>query len=51
MTVLVNERQGTGSYRVEFDAGGFTDGIYIARFEAQGENGNFQQSLRMVLMK
>ncbi|MCX6166354.1 MAG: T9SS type A sorting domain-containing protein [Ignavibacteriae bacterium] len=44
---LVNEMKSIGSYSVDFDASGFTSGIYLYRLECNG----FIETRRMVLLK
>ena len=47
IATLVNEEKQTGSYNVEFDASGFTSGIYFYRIQA----GNFAETKNMILLK
>jgi endo-1,4-beta-xylanase len=47
VTVLVNERQPAGSYKVSFDAGGLASGAYVYRMVA----GSFVDSKTMLLVK
>ena len=47
VAVLVADEQAPGEYRVEFDGGGLTSGVYVARLQA----GIFSQSIKMVLLK
>ncbi|NNG27171.1 MAG: T9SS type A sorting domain-containing protein [Ignavibacteriaceae bacterium] len=44
---LVNEEKIAGSYEVNFDAAGFTSGIYFYKLQA----GNFVETKKMILMK
>jgi hypothetical protein len=47
VTILVSERQKAGHHQVEWDASGFSSGIYYYRIEA----GEFQDVKKMVLLK
>lgn len=47
MCTLVSERQEAGNHKVEWDASGFTSGIYFYRIQA----GDFVQTKRMLLIK
>jgi len=44
---LVNESQGPGNYSVEWEAVGFTSGIYFYVLRS----GNFKESKSMILLK
>lgn len=44
---LVNEEKPTGTYEVEFDATGFTSGIYFYQLKAD----NYIETKKMMLMK
>jgi hypothetical protein len=44
---LVNEEKKAGSYRVDFDATGFTSGIYYYKLQAD----NFVQTRKMILLR
>ena len=47
VATLVNKKQTTGNCKVEWDASGFTSGIYFYRIEA----GEFQDVKKMILLK
>ena len=47
VVTLVNEKQSTGSYKVEFDGSNFASGMYFYKLEA----GNFSETKRMILLK
>jgi hypothetical protein len=47
VATLVNEYHRAGKFKVDFNASGFSSGIYIARMNA----GKFSKSLKMTLMK
>ena len=47
VTTLVNENKNAGYYKVNFDAGKLTNGVYIYRISSN----NFVQSKKMILMK
>jgi len=47
VTELVNERQSAGTYKVSFDAGNLTSGVYFYKLEV----GNFVETKRMILVK
>jgi len=47
VSTLVNKKQMTGNYTVEWDASGFASGIYYYHFKA----GDFEQVKKMVLIK
>jgi hypothetical protein len=44
---LVNEEKAAGSYEVNFNASGFTSGIYYYKLQTD----NFAQTKKMILMK
>jgi hypothetical protein len=44
---LVNERQGTGAYELEFDASSLASGIYLYKLSA----GDFVSVKKMTLLK
>jgi hypothetical protein len=44
---LVNEEKEAGSYRIDFDATGFTSGIYYYKLQAD----NFVQTRKMILLR
>jgi hypothetical protein len=44
---LVNEEKAAGSYEVNFNASGFTSGIYYYKLQID----NFAQTKKMILMK
>ncbi|MEO8447599.1 MAG: T9SS type A sorting domain-containing protein [bacterium] len=48
ITELVNERQNAGTYEVDWNASGFSSGVYYYILEA---NGNIIETKKMVLMK
>jgi len=47
VSVLVSEKQPAGSYKVTWDAGGYSGGIYFYRIDA----GDFHQVRKMILIK
>ena len=47
VVTLVNEKLNPGTYRVEFDAGSLTSGVYFYRLTS----GDFTDTKRMVLVK
>jgi len=47
MTTLVNENKEAGSYTVNFDAAGLSNGIYFYKIQA----GNFAKTMKMLLLK
>ncbi|MBK8981333.1 MAG: T9SS type A sorting domain-containing protein [Ignavibacteria bacterium] len=47
VTTLVNEKQYTGSYEVEFDGSGLPGGVYFYRLST----GNFNETKKMILIK
>ncbi|MCY7361724.1 MAG: phospholipase D-like domain-containing protein, partial [Ignavibacteria bacterium] len=47
VTELVNERQSAGTYKVSFDVGNMTSGVYFYKLEV----GNFVETKRMILVK
>ena len=47
VATLVNKRQQAGFYQVEWDASGFTSGLYYYRIEA----GNYVQTRKMIYLK
>jgi hypothetical protein len=47
VTFLVNERQQAGEYQVEWDASGFSSGVYYYKIKA----GKFQDVKKMVILK
>jgi hypothetical protein len=47
VATLVNKRQQTGMYQIEWDATGFSSGVYYYRIEA----GNFVQTRKMIYLK
>ena len=47
VATLVSERQSAGRYQVEWDASGFSSGVYYYRIKA----GEFEQIRKMVLLK
>lgn len=47
ITTLVNKNQEPGSYKVYFDAGGLSNGIYYYRIQA----GSFTETKKMLLLK
>jgi len=48
---LVSEKQPSGTYKVEWDASGFTSGIYIYKLKAKGQEQKTVSTKRMVLIK
>lgn len=48
---LVNESQEAGVYQKEFNASSLSSGTYIYRLSATGQNGTFNQSKKMQLIK
>jgi Secretion system C-terminal sorting domain len=52
MTELVRGDYSTGSYSVDFDAAGFSSGIYIYSIEVRSENGSvFKDTKKLTLVK
>lgn len=47
VAVLVNESLAAGSYNADFDAAGFSSGVYLYKLESEG----FVQTKKMVLIK
>lgn len=47
VSTLVNEKQNTGTYEVEFDGNDLASGVYYYKLSA----GNFSQTKRMLLLK
>ena len=47
ITMLVNERQGSGTHGVDFDGGDFPSGVYFYELTA----GDFMETKKMVLIK
>ncbi len=47
VVTLVNEKLNPGTYRVEFDAGGLTSGVYFYRLTS----GDFTDTKRMMIVK
>jgi len=47
ITKLVNQEQPIGNYTIEFDASGFTSGVYFYQLKA----GNFIETKKMLLLK
>ncbi len=47
VTTLVSERQSAGNYQVEWDASGFSSGVYYYKLSA----GNYQDVKRMILLR
>jgi hypothetical protein len=47
VAVLVDEKQGAGSYSAHWDARGFASGVYFYRLQA----GEFAETKKMILMK
>ncbi|MBK7980507.1 MAG: T9SS type A sorting domain-containing protein [Ignavibacteriae bacterium] len=45
--VLVNQKQKSGNYKIEFDASNFSSGVYLYRLKT----GNFIQTKKMILIK
>jgi hypothetical protein len=48
VVTLVSEKQPAGTYKIEWDAGGFASGVYL--YQLKTENG-FIQSKKLVLFK
>jgi len=53
VATLVNEKLNPGTYKVEFDAGSLTSGVYFYRFTSGSHSGvnDFTDTKRMVLIK
>ncbi len=51
VTTLVNELQGAGVYKFNFNADNLTSGIYFYRLHVEGGERNFTQTQKMILMK
>jgi len=47
ITTLVNEEKSAGSYRCEWDAGGFPSGVYFYSLTT----GDFRETKKMILFK
>ena len=47
VATLVNEKQKSGSYEIDFDASNLTSGVYFARITS----GNFKKTISMLLLK
>ncbi|MEJ2054087.1 MAG: T9SS type A sorting domain-containing protein, partial [Calditrichaceae bacterium] len=47
VATLVNKKQNSGKYQVEWNGGNLVSGVYIIRLKA----GNFQQTRKMVLLR
>ena len=47
VAILVNEEKPSGDYEVEFNASGFTSGVYFYKLQA----GNFNETKKMLLLK
>ena len=47
VATLVSEKQAAGSYQVQWDAGGFSSGVYYYRIDA----GEFQDVKKMILLR
>ena len=48
---LINKKQSTGNYQVQFDATGLPSGVYIYRLTAIGGNISSKQTRKMVLLR
>jgi hypothetical protein len=47
VTTLVNKKQSAGSYEVQWDASGFSSGVYLYRLSV----GTFIETKKLVLLK
>jgi hypothetical protein len=47
VSVLVNERQNPGRYRLTFDAAGYSSGVYFCRMDA----GSFRETVKLLLVR
>jgi Secretion system C-terminal sorting domain len=48
VAALVNQKQNTGTYSIEFEAGNNASGVYLYRLEVDG---NVIDTKRMILLK
>jgi len=51
VTTLISEKQSAGSYKVEWDAGGFVSGVYLYRLNANSKTQRMVQTRKLVLIK
>ncbi|MBN2426619.1 MAG: VCBS repeat-containing protein [Calditrichaceae bacterium] len=51
IAILVSEKQQSGMYNVQWDATGFTSGVYFYRIKVLGNMKNFVQTKKLVLLK
>ncbi|MEO8512612.1 MAG: YCF48-related protein [Ignavibacteria bacterium] len=50
-TTLISENMTAGNYNVEFNAAGFSSGVYFYRLNATSNNGTFTKTLKLILVK
>jgi hypothetical protein len=48
VTTLINKKQPAGSYKIEWDATGFSSGVYFYRMKAGNE---FVKTKKLLLLK
>ncbi|MFH1198187.1 MAG: T9SS type A sorting domain-containing protein [bacterium] len=51
ITTLVNEEQNPGTYEVEFNGDTLPSGIYLCKMSATGRAGNFNTTIKLMLIK
>ena len=51
VATLVNKKQPAGTYNVEWDASGFSSGVYIYQLTAKGQKPNALFTKKLILLK
>jgi flagellar hook assembly protein FlgD len=51
IVTLINESKTAGYHTVEFNSNGIASGVYFYSITANSENGSFNKTLKMVMVK